>query len=206
VEAAVDEPQLEDATGLDVRSEAEQLADAELAGKKSYRAFIEWGVVVLGALIVALILKTFVFQAFYIPSSSMTPTLDVGDRVLVNKLSADLDGIHRGDLVVFERPDDDDGAGVEDLIKRVIGMPGDTVEVDDSTVLIDGEELDEPYLPDGLDYPDMAPVVVPDGEIFVMGDNRGSSRDSRVFGPVPEDDIVGRAFFRIWPLTNLGFL
>jgi signal peptidase I len=172
----------------------------------SYRGLIEWGVVIFGAFLVAVLIKTFVFQAFYIPSTSMTPTLHVDDRVLVNKLSDDLDGIHRGDIVVFERPDDDDGVGVDDLIKRVIGMPGDTVEVRDSTVFIDGEELDEPYLPDGLTYGDMAPVVVPDGEIFVMGDNRPDSRDSRVFGPISQQDIVGRAFFRIWPFSRLGFL
>lgn len=180
--------------------------DADESSPTSYRGLIEWGVVILGAFLVAVLLKTFVFQAFYIPSTSMMPTLHVHDRVLVNKLSDDLDGIHRGDLVVFERPDDDDGVGVDDLIKRVIGMPGDTVEVRDSTVLIDGDPLDEPYLPEGLDYPDMAPVVVPAGEIFVMGDNRPDSRDSRVFGPIPQEDIVGRAFFRIWPLTRLGFL
>jgi signal peptidase I len=177
------------------------------AGKapSATRTIIEWVAVIGGALAVALVIQAFLVQAFYIPSSSMEPTLAVGDRVLVNKLSYDLHDENRGDLVVFERPDGSAGE-IKDLIKRVIGLPGETVEIRDGAVLIDGRVLDEPYLADDEVLADFAPVTVPDDHVFVMGDNRDDSRDSRVFGPIEDDSIVGRAFVRVWPLTNLGLL
>jgi signal peptidase I len=174
------------------------------------RSALEWVLVLGGAVLVALAIKTFLFQAFYIPSGSMLPTLQIDDRVLVNKVSYDLHDVNRGDLVVFERPgltDVPTTAGeADDLIKRVIGLPGDTVEVRASVVYVNGAALDEPYLPEGLQFGNAPPVVVPDDHVFVMGDNRPDSRDSRAFGPVPIDDIVGRAFLRIWPPTSVGFL
>jgi signal peptidase I len=144
--------------------------------------------------------------AFYIPSASMVSTLEEGDRVLVNKLSYKLHDVHRGDIIVFERPDSEPDTGIEDYIKRVIGLPGETVEGREGHVVIDDRILEEPYLDEGTTTTDFAPVVVPAGEVFVMGDNRAVSIDSRTFGAIPEDTIVGRAFVRIWPLTHLGFL
>lgn len=177
-------------------------------------AVLEWVVVIAGALAVAMVMKIFLFQVFWIPSGSMEHTLDVGDRVIVNKLSYRLHDINRGDIVVFERPEDHN-EDIKDLIKRVIALPGEEVSFDDGAVYIDGERLDEPYLATGTEsighsYGDgckpEAPCEVPDGDIWVMGDNRANSQDSTYFGPIAADDVVGRAFFRIWPLDRIGFL
>lgn len=182
------------------------------------RSVVEWVVIAVGALLVAFVIKTFLLQAFYIPSLSMAPTLKVNDRVLVNKLSYDLHGVNRGDLVVFETPPAE-SAQTKDLIKRVIGLPGETVESRDGRILINGQALNEPYLrPDvfsggpichNVSLPGCAGperITVPPGSYFVMGDNRPNSRDSRFIGAIPESLIVGRAFVRVWPLTALGLL
>lgn len=179
------------------------------ATRRSHRSrvLIEWTAVLGGALLVALVVKVFLFQAFVIPSESMVPTLEVGDRVLVNKLSYRLHDVHRGDVVVFERPPAAATPGDDsDLIKRVIGLPGDTVEGSGGVVFVNGQPLDERYLPASAVTLDFARVDVGENEIFVMGDNRQNSRDSRFFGPVPTDLIVGRAFARVWPLGALSFL
>jgi signal peptidase I len=175
------------------------------------RSAIEWGAVIVGALVVALVVKTFLFQAFYIPSASMEPTLKKGDRVLVNKLSYDLHDIHRGDIVVFELPKDKIGPdGIKDLIKRAIGLPGDVIETRDGVVYINGEKLDEPWLPKGVttDKPPIPKQTVPEGTIFVLGDNRDNSADSRYAnrGPIPIDTVVGRAFLQVWPPSDIGGL
>lgn len=166
------------------------------------RGAIEWVLVIAGALAAALLIKTFLFQAFFIPSASMEPTLQIGDRVLVNKLSYKFGDIDRGDLVVFKRPDlaAESAAVVRDLIKRVIALPGETVEARDGAIYINGKKLDEPYLPKGTLSENLPGQVVPAGRIWVMGDNRTNSRDSRVLGPIDIDTIHGRAFVRIWPL------
>lgn len=170
------------------------------------RSLVEWGIVIGGALAVALVIQAFLFQAFYIPSESMEPTLQTGDRVLVNKLSYDLHDVNRGDVVVFERPPNEPPSEVHDLIKRVVGLPGDTVEGVDGVVLVNGEPLDESYLASGTITSPFSAVVVPEDHVFVMGDNRGNSRDSRFFGPIDESLIVGRAFVIVWPLGRVGGL
>jgi signal peptidase I len=167
------------------------------------RSLVEWGAVIVGALIVALIIKTFLFQAFYIPSESMVPTLKVGDRVLVNKLSYEAHDVHRGDIVVFERPPTDHPDPIKDLIKRVIGLPGDELESRDGVVIVNGKRLQEPYLAAGVRTDGLEKVVVPKGMIFVMGDNRGDSLDSRIFGPISQNLIVGRAFVRVYPINHI---
>ncbi len=178
----------------------------ERGGASAVRSMVEWVVVVGGALIIALVIKTFLLQAFYIPSSSMVSTLNIGDRVLVNKLSYKVHDVHRGDIVVFERPPGEADSEITDLIKRVVGLPGDTVEGRNGQVFINGEPLDEPYLDEGVTTGDFDPVEVPADHLFMMGDNRGDSRDSRFFGPIAEDTIVGRAFFRVWPLGDISTL
>jgi signal peptidase I len=179
--------------------------------KDGVRSAVEWAAVIVGALVVALIVKTFLFQAFYIPSGSMEPTLHKGDRVLVNKLSYDLHDIHRGDIVVFELPKDKIGPdGIKDLIKRVVGLPGEVIESRDGQVYIDGKLLKEPYLPAGVttNNPPIEKQTVPAEHIFVLGDNRDNSADSRFpnRGPIPIKDVVGRAFIEVWPPQDIGGL
>lgn len=164
---------------------------------------LEWVAIIGAALLAALLIKTFLLQAFYIPSPSMVPTLQVQDRVLVNKLSYRLHDVRRGDVVVFERPPTDVGM-IKDLIKRVIALPGETVEGRDGGVYVNGRRLVEPYLPAGAVTTPFGPQRIPAGRVWVMGDNRANSSDSRVFGPVPQSRIVGRAFVRVWPLGAVG--
>jgi signal peptidase I len=169
------------------------------------------------------LVKTFLVQPFWIPSESMLPTIEVNDRVMVNKLAYRLGEPERGDIVVFRDPRAPEleeslpeavirsvleavgvrTRGRDDLIKRVIGLPGETVEIRGNQVLIDGEPLDEPYLHE-VDMPDEGPFQVGEDQVFLMGDNRNSSFDSRRFGPVPLDQVIGEAFLTIWPLSNFG--
>jgi signal peptidase I len=173
--------------------------------RRRTRNLVEWGLAIGGALLVAWFIQSQLVQAFVIPSSSMEPTLEVRDRVLVNKLT---DTVGRGDVIVFRRPPGVDVGEAEDLIKRVIGVGGDVVQATGGVVMVNGEPIDEPYLPDGMLTEDFAPVTVPDGTLFVMGDNRAPSMsyDSRYFGPIDEHLVVGRAFLVVWPLSHLGGL
>src|SRR5204863_9102369 len=116
---------------------------------------------VLGALVIAVLITTSLFQAFYIPSASMEPTLQVHDRVLVNKLSYHLHSVHRGDIVVFKAPPEERTAKIKDLVKRVIGLPGDTLEARDGQVYINDRRLKEPYLPKGMRTEDLPKTTVP---------------------------------------------
>jgi signal peptidase I len=147
--------------------------------------------------------RPFVMEAFWIPSGSMIPTLEIGDRVLVNKFIYRFTEPSHGDIVVFQSVDNPD----EDLIKRVVGLPGDTIAVRRGHLLLNGERQKEPYLnkklPDRSFY---AKTKVPKGHVFVMGDNRGNSADSRVFGPLPKKNIEGEAFLRFWPPHRIGLI
>jgi len=176
---------------------------------------VEWIVVVAGAVGLALVIKAFVLQAFFIPSLSMAPTLEQGDRVLVNKLAYRVGDVSRGDVVVFERPPSETAGNIPDLIKRVIALPGESIVIKDNKVFVDGEPLDESYLPANplistattpLKCSDTDPCVVPPKKLWVMGDNRPDSKDSRFFGPIEESSIVGRAFVLVWPLNRLSML
>lgn len=174
---------------------------------RNKRIAIEWVVLIVAALAIALVIRTLLFQAFYIPSPSMVPTLKVGDRVLVNKISYKLHDIHRGDIIVFKAPPEAQSGNIKDLVKRVVGLPGDTVEArDDGRVYVNDRLLDEPYLPDGTRTLDMPPTKVPAGQLFMMGDNRTASRDSRYFGTIAKSSVIGRVFVRIWPPGRIGLL
>lgn len=177
------------------------------------RNLVEWVAVIVGALLIAFAVKTWALQAFWIPSGSMEPTLNVNDRVLVNKVSYDIEDVERGHIIVFERPDGWGVGNVKDLIKRVIGLPGETISVSDGVVHVDGEPLDEPWLSEGTSTPDfftesgcVPECTVPEGHLFVLGDNRSNSDASNHFGFVPFDDVVGRAFVRVWPPGAIGGL
>jgi signal peptidase I len=188
----------------------DQLPRPQPPGKKAaWLALIEWGVLIVSALLIALLIKTFLFQAFYIPSESMVPALEKHDRVLVNKLSYKLHPVHRGDIVVFKAPPGVDPA-VKDLVKRVIALPNETIAGRNGHVFIDGKRLAEPYLPKGTisDFNGLQPFKVPPDTYWVMGDNRQNSHDSRLFPShvIRKKDIVGRVFVRIWPLNRIDLL
>jgi signal peptidase I len=174
--------------------------------RSAVRSTVEWILIIGCALLVAVVIKATLLQAFYIPSESMTPTLKVGERVLVNKVSYKVHDVHRGDVVVFKRPVKEADPRIKDLIKRVIGLPGDTIEARDNQIYINDKALNEPYLPKGTPSLNLPRTTVPDGDVFVMGDNRTNSSDSRVFGPISQKLIVGRAFVRVWPPGSIGLL
>ena len=175
-------------------------------------AAIEWAVVAVVALIVAVLIKTFIFQTFEIPSESMEHTLEIGDRVVVNKLAYSIGGgVERGDVIVFDRPAaarTGDPNQPAELIKRVIGVPGDTVEARQGLIYVNGKAVKESgYLqPKMLSHDFPTPISVPPGTVFVMGDNRTHSYDSRFFGPIPTSTIVGRAVLIVWPYSRMTSL
>ena len=187
---------------------AESVRPAEATGS-GLRSLVEWVVIIAVALIGALIIRTVLFQAFFIPSESMKPTLKVHDRILVNKLSYHAHAVHRGDIVVFKRSalKGTQESQIKDLVKRVVGLPGDTVSTTpDGKVLINDHQLDEPYVHGQPTVPGIPPVVIPAHHLWVMGDNRTNSADSRYFGPIDQSQIVGRAFILIWPIPDFGLL
>jgi signal peptidase I len=223
-----DQPPALDEVNDHVMEETE--ATTEGYRSSDLRTILEWLAVIVSALVVALLIKGFVLQAFWIPSESMETTVNKGDRILVNKVSYNLHEVRRGDLVVFEKLDGTPG-NTKDLIKRAIALPGETIEVrSDGRIWIwgagqtpdDAKLLQEPYLDPqnsilgspSASNPVSADVWNPncanqprtpgrctldDNSYFMMGDNRFRSSDSRSFGPIPDENIVGRAFLRIWP-------
>jgi signal peptidase I len=213
---AVDPPADDPVTAAEEVGTAEEVEEVE---EDSHRSFWrELPMLVLIALVIAVLIKTFLLQAFWIPSSSMENTLQIDDRVLVNKLAFDLGDIQRGDVVVFDDPRGivvresvidamlrnlAESVGLStpksEFIKRVIALEGETVQIADGRVLVDGVPIDEPYLHPSTKMFDFGPDTVPDGHVFVMGDNRNRSQDSRSFGAIEADTIVGKAFVVIWP-------
>jgi signal peptidase I len=186
-------------------------------------------VLVVLAVLLAVVFKTFLVAAFYIPSGSMESTLNISDRVLVEKVSYRFGDVERGDVVVFVH----DEAGLKapgpsnpvvgffsslgqaigvvppsdrDFIKRVVGLPGDTIHCEGGDLIRNGRRVAEPYLDPGTETQSCTRTTVPPDELFVMGDNRTNSQDSRAFGPIKRKEVVGRAFVRIWPLTHIGWL
>jgi len=183
----------------------------------SFKAVRDWVVVLVVALVVALGIRTYVLQQFYISGPSMETTLYQPNRVLVNKLSYRLHDVNRGDVVVFDRvTSNGESIQHDDLIKRVIGLPGEKISISKCVVYVNKVALKEPYL-DSRDteqedlnercrQPEMAELVVPAKQVFVLGDNRPQSMDSRMFGSVDENRIVGRAFVVLWPLSRWRWL
>ena len=193
----------------------EETSADEVSGAR--RFLRQWGPLVMGTLLIGLLLRSFVVQSYEIPSESMLPTLEDGNRVVVNHLSYQLGEVERGQVVVFDRPPSLDGEN--DLIKRIIGLPGETIRLVDTNVYIEGLRVIEPYLLVSESTRSKGPIpgcaqpladanqcVIPEGHVFVMGDNRRGSADSREFGPVGIDTIVGRAVGIVWPPTDLSQL
>jgi signal peptidase I len=163
----------------------------------------EWGRDLTIAVLLALVLKAGVADAREVPTPSMVPTVMPGDRIFVERAVVHFTGLSRGDIVVFTPPPQ--VMSEEDYLKRVIGLPGDTVEVKNGQVLVNGRVLVEPYIAEAPKYP-YGPVIVPEGKVFVLGDNRNQSYDSHSWGLLDESAIHGRAWVRYWPLDRLGLL
>jgi signal peptidase I len=206
--------------------------EGEDAGKKQpgpLAVVRETVVLVALAILLAVVFKTFLVAAFYIPSGSMESTLNVSDRVLVEKVSYRFGDVQNGDVVVFVHDDlglqasgpsnpiarffSSLGQAIglvppsdRDFIKRVVGLPGDEITCDGRHLLRNGKPVDEPYLDPGVTTDGCKPMTVPAGKLYVMGDNRTNSQDSRSFGFIDRSDVVGRAFVRIWPVTHIGWL
>jgi len=202
---------------LDDRQWKQPAVNVPAARKRRFRPLylLAAGPLIIGLLVV---LRVF-FPLYFIPSGAMLPTLEQGDRVSVDKLISPLRDVERGHLIVFQRPGSEDPTGIPNLIKRVIGLPGETVSLNNGEVRINGDSLVEPYLAEGdttrplrndaipgCGHDSPITCTVPEGYVFVMGDNRSGSRDSREFGPIPIDSIVGRASVRVWPLSDYGRL
>jgi signal peptidase I len=164
--------------------------------------------------IIFVVLQTFVAQPFQVQQVSMMNTIQDGQYILVDKLTPRFDGYHRGDIIVFSPPANAEVEAGKPYIKRIVGVGGDTVSLKDGHVFVNGVELNEPYLydaPDGPAQPTTAhgpqdTWTIPDGQLFVMGDHRERSSDSRDFGPIDLSSVVGRAWLRYWPLTDFGIL
>jgi signal peptidase I len=174
------------------------------------RRLVEWLVIVLLAVTASVLVRTYVAQTFFIPSASMEPTLNIGDRILVSKLATDFGSIHIGEILVFKRPPgelaDCGGPVVPYLVKRVIGLPGDHLTSRGNTVYVNGDPLDQPWSHLTALGPAIGHVTVPKGHYFMMGDNRIISCDSRYWGPLSAKLVVGEAILRFWPITRLGWL
>jgi signal peptidase I len=207
---AVDDPPVGGPPGV------ESAPDAPPPNPHPTRWIKEAIIVVVVAVLVAVLLRAFVVQTFFIPSGSMEPTLQIGDRILVNKLSYHLHGVDRGDIVVFSRPPTENCGGpeVNDLVKRVIGLPGDVISVSSGYVYIDGKRLNESWLPTSEQGVTVAgppgnssnlahAYRIPADNYFVMGDNRTDSCDSRYWGPISRSLIVGKVEVRVWPVSSL---
>ena len=179
------------------------------ASNRRTRSIVEWGIVVVVAVAISLLLRAFAFQTFFVPSGSMEPTLWPGDRIVVDKLAVEFGTINIGDIVVFHAPaavKTDCGDAVSDLVKRVIGVPGDHIYSKGNTIYVNGKALDQKWSV----FPTMGPtpvpnMVVPAGQYFMMGDNHADSCDSRTWGTVPRSLIIGKVFVRIWPLTKVNW-
>jgi signal peptidase I len=160
-------------------------------------------------LIIFFVIQTFVAQPYRVEQQSMERTLEPDQYVLVDKLTPRFDDYKRGDIVIFDPPATWVGGHGTPYIKRIVGLPGDTVTLSDGLVYVDGVALQEPYLYEGQPTVATGPDstwVVPPGQLFVMGDHREDSADSRVFGPIPRERVIGRAWLRYWPISTFGVL
>jgi signal peptidase I len=166
----------------------------------------EWALVIGLAIGLSLLLRNFVMDVRVVPTGSMIPTIQEQDRVIVDRLFYRMGALRRGDVIVFTAPDKPElrDFSRQDLVKRLIGLPGETVEVNGGYVWVDGQALNEPYVNAGVTAGKYGPVQVPEGYCFVLGDNRGGSNDSRIWGCLEQRLIIGRVWIRHWPLDSFG--
>lgn len=175
--------------------------------KRGSRTAIEWLLIIVVAFVASFLMRAYVVQTFYIPSGSMEPTLLIGDRIVVNKLSVDFGTINRGDIVVFHSPKNENcgGESVADLVKRVIGLPGDVISSQGNSILINGIKVNENWTHTEPLGPAIKKQTVPTNSYFMIGDNHDFSCDSRYWGTVPRSSIIGKVFVRIWPLNRIAW-
>jgi signal peptidase I len=170
------------------------------------RGFIEWVIVLIVAVALSFLVRTFVFQEYFVPSGSMRPTLYIGDRILVDKLSVDFGTINVGDIVVFKAPPDVAkicSDSVTDLVKRVIGVPGDTLWTEGNTIYLNGKPLKQNWsIYKAMGATPVKRITLKSNQYFMMGDNHADSCDSRMWGTVPRSDIIGKVFLKIWPFSH----
>lgn len=175
--------------------------------KSSLRQQVKENVlIIIAGLILALLIRIFVAEPRYIPSESMLPTLAIGDRLVVEKITPHFSTPHFQDIIVFTPPPQLQVLGYDSsqaFIKRVMGASGDTIAVHDGMVYVNDQPIAEDYILESPNY-ELPPITIPEGYIFVMGDNRNNSNDSHIWGFLPENYIIGRAIFRFWPLTDFG--
>ena len=171
-------------------------------GRQGVRFLREVLETVLPAILIALLINVFIGQATRVEGQSMEPNLHTDQRLVVEKLSYRFHGPHRFDVVVLRVP----GQGEDLLIKRVVGLPGETLEIKDGQVYINGQPLEEPFVLENTRPGRYSSITIPPLHVFVLGDNRNHSNDSRSFGPVPIDNIVGRAWVSYWPPENVGLV
>jgi len=197
----------QESTGVLTSEDSSDPTPPKKPSKPRRRALIEWTAIIVIAVLVSFLLRTFAFQTFFIPSGSMEPTLQIGDRIIVNKLAVTWGTIHVGDIVVFKAPPAENcGEPVTDLVKRVIGVPGDSLKSKGNTIYVNNRPLDETWTHTEPLGGAITPITLKANQYFMMGDNHSNSCDSRMWGTVPRSDIVGKAFVRIWPLSRIGFL
>jgi signal peptidase I len=188
----------------DVEIKAQRKAQSR---RRRKRAGFEWISIIIIALIVSAFARVFVFQTYYIPSASMEPTLLIGDRIIVNKLSVSLGTVNTGDIIVFKAPAEvatQCGDAVADLVKRVVAVPGDVVSSKGNSIIVNGTVLKEKWPHnEPLGAKPIDKQAVPANKYFVIGDNHPDSCDSRYWGYVPKDNIIGKVFVRIWPFSRI---
>lgn len=165
------------------------------------KSLMEWVVIIAVAFVLSIFIRNYVIDTRIVPTGSMLPTIQLQDRLIVDRVFYKFDSFKRGDIVVFQAPDS--AQEDLDLVKRLIGLPGEKVEIKNGKVFINDQALNEPYIMAPPDY-DYGPVTVPKNSYFMLGDNRTASKDSHIWGFLPSDKILGKVWIRYWPMNKFG--